>query len=325
MKIKAISVIVCATMAAMFLSTSCSKDEQGIADHSVRFVAGLLPQTMAPIESDDNGLVTSGTVNGIQILQGAYGSTPKFNEVGAVTRVASLDNTGILSYSPTIDINTDGSAANFLAFYPLGDLKWNASATTATVTYAIDGETDIIAANRVSKTFSISDNTVNLAFNHQLARLRLRCVCVDDANGALYQGITEAKILVPKTAVMTIPDNGIITTATDPALDLGLASSYTELNFGTCEMSQTGEYATKDLLVLPGGADRQIIRDMEIRLKFAGFPDDAAKAYSLNNLSLVAGKTTTITVTVSGATHLVITSSIEAWNSEDTGNSWVTE
>lgn len=326
MKIKAISVIVCATMAAMFLSTSCSKDEQGIADHSVRFVAGLLPQTMAPIESDDNGLVTSGTVNGIQILQGAYGSTPKFNEVGAVTRVASLDNTGILSYSPTIDINTDGSAANFLAFYPLGTLDWNASATTATVTYAIDGETDIIAANRVSKTFSISDNTVNLAFNHQLARLRLRCVCVDDANGALYQGISEAKIKVPKKAVMTIPDNGIITTVgkmSDPIVD----SDYTELNFGTCEMSQEGEYAKKDLMILPDDAlaPVDVIQHMQIGLKFAGFPDDAIRQYGLNNLKLVAGKTTTITVTVSGAEPLTISTTIEAWNAVDTGQGWVTE
>lgn len=327
MKIKANSVWIYAAAAVMIAATSCSKDDSPVvADNTVRFVAGLVPQTMAPIESDDNGLVTSGTVSGIQILQGEYGSTPKFNEVGSVTRVASLDNTGILSYSPAIEINKDGSTANFLGFYPLGTLAWGTATDPATVTYAIDGETDIIAAKRVSKTYSPSDNTVNLAFKHQLARLRLRCVCVNDANGALYQGISEAKIKVPKTAVMTIPDNGIVTTAVDPSLDLDDVASYTELDFGTCEMSQTGEFADKNLMILPGASTDKTIYNMEINLKFAGFPDDGVKAYSLNNLALVAGKTTTITVTVSGATALTITSDIEAWSvGNSSGGSWVTE
>lgn len=328
MKIKTNSVWIYAVAAAMMAAVSCAKDDAPTADNNIlRFVAGLGPQTMAPIESDDNGLVTSGTITGIQIWRGRYGSTPRFNRLESVTcRTASLDGTGILTLNDTLNINTDGSTANFLGFYPLGSLDFGTETTPATVTYTIDGETDIIAANRVSKTYSASDNKVNLAFKHQLARLRFRCVCVDDANGALYQGISEAKIKVPKKAVMIIPDNGIITTVgkmSDPIVD----SDYTELNFGTCEMSQEGEYAKKDLMILPDDAlaPVDVIQHMQIGLKFAGFPDDAIRQYSLNNLKLVAGKTTTITVTVSGAEPLTISTTIEAWNAVDTGQGWVTE
>lgn len=309
----------------MMTVASCSKDDTSVADNSLRFVAGLVPQTMAPIESDDNGLVTNGDVSGIQLVQGEYGSTPKFNEVGAVTRVATLDGTGLLSYTGALTINTDGSTANFLAFYPAGTLTWGSGATPATVRYAIDGTQDIIAAGRVSKTYSPSDNRVNLAFKHQLARLRFRCVCADDANGALYQGVTEAKIIVPKYVTMRIPDNGIITTTIDKPEDDTTPIEYTTLDFGTCEMSIKGEYAAKNLMIHPDVDGMGMIKDMVIYIKFAGFPDDAARAYSINNVKLVAGKTTTITATVSGATSLTITASIEPWNTVDTNNDFTVE
>lgn len=324
----------CAAMALVMALSSCSKEDGGgVADTLIRFSAGLNPVTMAPIESDVNGLVTSGALSDIQILRGAEGTTPLFNRLpqgsssGVPTTTASLDGTGIMVTADQMRYNEDGTAANFMAYYPKNSTVGGAytagvtDADPAHIEWTIDGMTDLIAAERVSKSYTASgNNIVQLHFKHLLARLRLRCVCVDDANGALYQGITEAKITVPNKVYAEINADGTI----EPLQYTSVAlADRVELDFGACEMSQKGEYAKKDLMICPKG-DGTIL-DNSLYLKFAGFPDDAAKGYLLTNLKLVAGKTTTITVTVSGAEPLTISTTIEAWNAVDTGQGWVTE
>lgn len=320
MKLTAYRAIMGMMMTGMLGMISCSTENFSERDMLIRFKAGLEPSTRAPIESDATGLVTSGDVAGIQILRGKDGTAPAFNQLASPITTATLDGAGVMTTADAMRFNVDGTTAHFMAYYPQAE-TFTGGLENLKLTWTIDGYTDLIVAGKASKSYSVAEsNVVSMDFEHLLARVELKVVAVDDVNGALYQKVTMAEITVPNKVEVQISASGEFqASCTSQAAN---SEDWQTLDFGELELSTTGKISESGIMIWP---DANRIKDGVIKIKFAGFSDEGAKAYTLNNLRLEAGKKTLIVATVKGGEALHITTTIETWNAVDTGNSWVTE
>lgn len=317
---------------------SCQKDkapQQGSAslDEPLTFVAGLKP-TKAPIDSDANGMVTTADVTGIQILRGADGPSPMFNQLpqGALYKVPATTatlkkETNELVLADQMRYNQDGTQANFMAYYPKDATggTYVASSTpgaSATIDWTIDGNTDLIAARGVSKIFNWSgDNLVKLDFNHLLARVRFKLVCEKDLEGALYQGADYVNITVGNKVRMSVAPDGTYSIANTS--NPNTPADWSKLDFGHTEISMDGEFSKNDLMIFP---DVTTIKETKIAIKFSGFDYEVnPRVYTIANLRLEAGKTTVITATAKGGVEMTITNDIALWTIKTTGSDYVIE
>ncbi|WP_099291511.1 MULTISPECIES: fimbrillin family protein [unclassified Butyricimonas] len=292
-------------IAAMTSCTTTSEDEiDPNAPVEINFGAGINMMSRAIIESNDAGLVTN-AITGIQILRGADGATPKFNEVASVTTTGDLQTNGTFTNITTAQyFKSPTEAANFIAYYPAGE-----TLEAGKVSYTIDGTTDIIIADAVKLPFSTTDKTVNFLFKHKLARLKLVVKAATSEAATFYGNLTAAKINVPTALDMTFDEAGVST------LDANATPVNADLDFGQVTLATgDGVSPTADLMLLPATLTK-------INLTFEHV---AAKNYTINNLSLVAGNITTLTITVNEI-GVEFTSAVSKWETGGTNGTTTVE
>lgn len=277
---------------------ACTKDDAldpiKSADRTATFRAELAqPLTMAPIESDDVGLVTSGDVTGIQILRGTNGVSPAFNALSAPTTTATLNGTGVLTPAVEMKLNTDGSAVHFMAYYPEATTFTPDASDKLKIGWTIDGAQDIIASAPVTKSFTAGgDNIVALHFEHLLARIELKVTAYDQANLDFYQGIEEAYVVIPNKIELQVAADGSSQSycTSQPAKD----EDWTTASFGNVALTLSENTSSSYVMLWP---DAGRIRNGELCIRFKGLPNEV-QHYSISDLKLEAGKTSRVYVTV---------------------------
>lgn len=281
--------LVLITLAAMAMASCSQGEDEGLNNDpmKIHFGAGINVTTKAAIEP-------GAKVDGIQILRGTDGDTPAFNVVSSVTTTGNLATTGILTVNDEQHFAANKADANFMAFYPAGTFS------AGKVAYTIDGDMDIMAADKATATFT--DPTATFAFQHKLARVKLIVKANDQGAVDVYGNLTVATINVPTALDLTIDADGATTIAANAT------PANTDLSFGTATLSTEGGAAAKELMILPTAPAK-------IKLQFAN--EAAMKEYAITNLVLEAGKITTITATVN-AKDVSFTSTIAKWENGGT-------
>lgn len=269
--------LVMAMAAVAMVGCTQSEDEnKNNGPVEIKFGAGIeVAATRAAIESP-LGKPTE-KITGIQILRGTDGTTPAFDAVSAVTLTGDLETDGKFSNMSTKQY-IEKEDVNFIAYYPTGTLS------TGKVTYTITGAEDIIVAPVA--TAKIATPAVSFAFAHKLARIKL---VVKATAGAVekFGDLTAATISVPTALDLAIAADGSTTLAANAT------PVNSDLSFGGATLVEGNANATNELMVLPAALDK-------IKLTFAKNITTATE-FDIKNLTLEAGKTTTITVTVTSS------------------------
>lgn len=216
-------------------------------------------------------------ITGIQILRGTDGTTPAFDAVSAVTLTGNLETTGMFS-DMSAKQYIEKEDVNFIAYHPAGIIG------TGTVAYTITGAEDIIVAPKATAT--ITNPAVSFAFAHKLARIKL---VVNATAGAVakFGNLTAATINVPTALDLAIAADGSTTLAANAI------PAKSDLSFGGATLKEGNADAANELMVLPAALGK-------IKLAFDKNITTATE-FDIKNLTLEAGKTTTITVTVTSS------------------------
>lgn len=268
--------------------------------HIIAF-SGDLPAvlTRAAIESGADGITTL-PVAGIQLLRGADGSSPAYNTLAGVTTTATL-TAGVMMPAAVQVFSADGTAANFLAYYPAGAYTAGSGANPSKVVWDIDGvNDDIIVSSAISKGYTYSStgsNTINFVFNHQLARVKLSIVATDQAGVNVYGNLTSAVITIPTKVEMSVAANGATSFASTSVNDN--TAEWATLDFGALTLQapsvglpDASTVSSKEFMIFPASATKGGV----ITLTFEHI---GAKEYAISDLELIAGKITYIVATIS--------------------------
>lgn len=291
-----------------FSFLGCNKEYFSNEGKEITFRAGILSATRAPIESDEKKLPLS-DIQDIQLLRGTDGEKPAFHTTSAVKAVGTLNTKGELSFFPSQTYpEDDNTKAHFIAYRPLGDTK------EGSITWNIDGESDILYTTPVSASYATNGNNgVSMHFQHALTRLRIIVKATDQASVTTYRAVRFAKIKVPQTFTMTLNETGIENFSFT-------TNEYAELNFCKygklevkCKLTEGESYPYADLLLPP---DASSIKGGYLVLGFdgQGTSEENPEYHKLpTSLQLEAGKTTILTITLTGRELLFDNPIIMGW------------
>lgn len=265
------------------------------------------------VESDASGLPLA-DVTGIQLVRGTDGAAPKFNEVPSLSITGSIrKGSSTITPSPSqhYPLNANGVPldrdVNFLAVYPLPQSYHQGSgSTSASVVWDItDGKTDVMYSAPAKANYygRSSGSDINFQFNHALARLRIQIKANDYASYVTFRSLVSARIKVPTSARMSFDAQG--------------SSSFTFESENYVEICDAGQkLVLKDPLVEPGVvssgyvealvAPNQAATSYKMMFGFEGL-GLVDKEYTVNDLRLEPGKTTVLTVTLSGGVIMFMT------------------
>lgn len=322
------------TFAVILISSvfigSCQKDA-GVhyGDCPVVLKASVGEQTRSGIIDSDSSSRPLADVDGIQIIRGADGDVPAFNQVQSVSILGHIDaGSDILVASPSQHFPLDANGVpldediNFLAYYPQGDsyvpgtgdspakVFWNLS----------DGLTDIIYSEPAEGNYYENSGVgIDLHFVHALSRLRLVVVADDYDSQVTFKSVVSAKIDVPDQVTMLVDKDGNATFEYGPADE----SQWQTIDF--CKDGQKLEVGypaagerSLDILIPP------IEGRYSFRFAFEGL-GSVDKKYSVDNLPLLPGKTTVLTITVKGGVLMLLAPYVEMFEDVPVGGPIVIE
>lgn len=275
---------------AVAAMVGCSKEvmDSPSVKNSIQFGGNVDLQTKAEV-TDLDGLEFS-------ILRAADGTTFDFSTV-TTTIKGTGGTSGAIAVDPGQFFNANQEAANFMAYYPTG------IPVAGVVPFTIDGSTDIIVAPAVAVAYASSNATCALTFAHKLSQLVLKVKAADANAVTTFGNLSSATINASTKLDMTISAGGTVSLAANAT---PVAS---DIDFGTATLATDAAAAANKLMILSTEAPTKI------KLKFA--KQTAAVEYTISKLVLAAGKTTTITATVS-VSGITFTSTVTPWASGGT-------
>lgn len=259
-------------------------------------------------------------VEGIQIIRGADGENPAFNEVPQVNITGAIKaGSDVLTPSPSQHFPLDANGIpldediNFFAYYPEGDSYTAGTGDTpAEVAWNLyDGLTDIIYTLPAEGNYyedSKEGNDIDFRFVHALSRLSLKIIAEDYDSYITFKSVTSAKIMVPFEVRMMIDKNGNAKFLYGPED----RSGWKEIDF--CKNAQKLPIGypkaldeSLDILIPP------IEDNYSFRFCFEGL-GEVDKEYVVENLPLVPGKTTVLTITVRGGVLMLMAPYVEMYD-----------
>lgn len=256
----------------------------------------------APVESDGSNVPLQ-DMNGIQVIRGIDGpSATGFTTapVASTARIAANTTTMALTTRQYFqNYNTD---AHFMAFYPAPD-----GFASGVALWTLDGTRDIMVTAPAKAAYNVHGTSVNLSFNHLLARVDIKLVAADDATAELYGKLKKAVITVPSEVELTLADNGTATFAKKPS-----STATATLDFGEVPLTTDGVTTNSGFMIFPEAADLS-----QISLQFEN-PNHSETSYPLSNVTLQAGHKTLIVITVTGQ-QIDLTVSVEPWKPVNEG------
>lgn len=189
------------------VAVSCSKEENtGTNSDEIQFNVGLA--TKAPI----SGAIPGTALANIQILRAPDAATAVWTGVRTVTTTADIaQTTGTVTPDTPQFYNTNGTAAWFMAYYPLATML-----STDKVSWTITGQEDIIIAPSVSAGTKATKTGAALAFTHKLSQLIFKVKAASPDAIASWGTVTYIKVN-GATALELKPSTGAFTVATTPA------------------------------------------------------------------------------------------------------------
>lgn len=153
------------------------------------------------------------------------GATPTYS--AAYTKAVSGTVTSkVLSFTDPEYYQPDGKKTKLIGWYPAVDTYATSTDNVSTVTFSVDGETDIMATplKEGDKTSKIE----SIAFEHLLTQISVKVYATDANTKALWGGLESVSIAGKKqTCVLTLPATSSsaetkITTKTFAAADGGV-------------------------------------------------------------------------------------------------------
>lgn len=315
---------VCLMLLISSFVLGCQKYE-GMWDNEcpVVFKAAFGTPTKAGIiESDASSRPLADLVD-IQIIRGTDGDYPAFNEVAQVDITGFIKaGSDVLIPSPSQHFPLDANGVpldediNFFAYYPAGDsytagsddtpaeVKWNLT----------DGLTDIIYTVPAEGNYyedSGDGSDIDFKFVHALSRLSLKIAAYDYDSQITFKSVVSAKIKVPVQVKMLLDKDG------NASFEYGPQDRAQWKTIDFCKDGQKlpVEYPTVsdqslDILIPP------IEDDYSFRFVFEGL-GEVDKEYVVNDLPLVPGKTTVLTITVKGGVLMLMAPYVEMFDPEN--------
>lgn len=310
----------------------CQKDTSVPCEAGpVVFKASFGNETRSGIIDADASSRPLADVEGIQIVRGTDGDVPAFNEVAEISITGHIKaGSDVLIPSPSQHFPLDANGVpldediNFFAYYPEGDTYTAGSGDTpAEVKWDLtDGLTDIIYTVPAEGNYyedSDEGNDIDFRFVHALSRLKLKVVAEDYDSQVTFKSIVSAQVSIPHEVSMLIDKSGNATFGYGPAD----RSEWKAIDF--CKDGQklrigypTATEESLDILIPP------IEDNYSFRFCFEGL-GEVDKEYVVENLPLLPGKTTVLTITVRGGVLMLIAPYVEMFDPENVDGTIVIE
>lgn len=269
------------SLLALATMVSCSKTNEITNDGPKEILFGSsVSFTKAAVDNT--------TAIDVQIVRGTDGAPGNFTTLGTPFTGAKAAG-GAITVTEKQYFSAGQKAANFIAYYPAGAKVDNV------ISYTIDGDMDIITAAPINITYAAG--TGQFTFKHMLAQVKFVIKSASDDEQAIFGNLTAATISGPSALEMTAT-NGVF------AIAANTIPANIDFNFLTADktLSTVGANGENTFMILPTALTA-------IKLTFANKTEDT---YTITGLVLEAGKTTTITATVT-VKGVAFSSTITPW------------